>query len=150
MEELVIDETNFNEYFFDTRKHRPKKGQIMAKFTAVAEFVDGDLKRDVLHFLKDSNPESAVKLFAKLGNAKAPDDIRVCREMTEDILNGLTDQEILDKSYKFIVEYFYYTKKEYVPFDPHWQTIDLLFDREDLNEQIKNLRETDENNNEEE
>lgn len=44
-EETVIDESNFNEYFFDVRKHGPKRNQIMARFSAVAEFVDGQMKR---------------------------------------------------------------------------------------------------------
>jgi len=42
--ELVIDQNNFNDYFFDVRKFSPKQGQILAKFSAVAIFGDGPEK----------------------------------------------------------------------------------------------------------
>ena len=38
--ELIIDENNFEQYFFDVRRHKPQKGQIMVKYTAIAEFID--------------------------------------------------------------------------------------------------------------
>ena len=51
MSELVIDESNFTEYFKDCRIHRPERGDVMAKYTAIAEFVDGAMKKDVIHLL---------------------------------------------------------------------------------------------------
>jgi hypothetical protein len=46
MSGVEITAENFDSYFFDVRKNGPKKGQVMAKFSAVAELVDeGRLKR---------------------------------------------------------------------------------------------------------
>lgn len=148
-DELVIDENNFNEYFFDASRNKPQKGQIMAKYTAEADFIDGQLKRDVLSLLKKDKAQAAVKVMGKLGYAKLPYDIKICREMTEDLLSGMSDEEILNKNYHYVVEFIYYTKREYVPSDPHWTTIDLLFDRDELNKQLENIKETCENNNQE-
>ena len=47
-EELVIDETNFEEYFFDVRKHKPKRGQILAKYTAIATLERCNEKENLL------------------------------------------------------------------------------------------------------
>ena len=57
---------------------------------------------------------------------------RVCREMSQDLLDGMTDKEVAEKEYHYVLEVFYYTKKEYVPKnDLHWETIRLIkFDPE--------------------
>lgn len=124
---LVIDETNFNEYFFDTKTHRPKRGQIMAKYTAVAELIGGQLKNDIIGLLKKENKaDAACRVFQKLGCAAERDSIRVCREILEDLLAGRTEAEILEKPYKYIFESFYYTQLEHVPLDDfHWSVISL-------------------------
>jgi hypothetical protein len=126
-ENLVIDSENFEQYFFDARKHRPEKGQIMAKYIAVAEFVEGQGKRDIMYLLKQDKAYQATQVMKKIHGAVDPDCYRVCREIAEDFMNGKTNEEVEKKSYKFITEYFFYTKREYVPKnDPHWETIQVV------------------------
>ena len=126
-EQLVIDDSNFGEYFFDVRTHRPQAGQVMAKFMAVATFGAGPHKHDVIRLLKIDKAKEASMVMQKLHFAKTPDCYRVCREMCEDLANGMSDEEVADKEYEYVLEAFYYTKREYVPKDdPHWQTVQLL------------------------
>lgn len=124
---VVIDHTNFRHYFFDVRQHRPQPGQIMAKFSAVAVFGDGPEKRDLINVLKRGKGEAAAQVMRKIHCAREPDCYRVCREMCDDLLGGMSVEEVAKKEYEFVLEAFYYTKREYVPkHDPHWETIDLL------------------------
>jgi hypothetical protein len=124
---IIIDTSNFNEYFFDVRKFGPKEGQIMAKFSAVAIFGDGPEKRDVIKILRRDKAEAAAMVMRKIHCAREPDCYRVCREIVEDLIRGMTDDEVAKKEYEFVLEAFYYTKREYLPEnDPHWETIDLV------------------------
>lgn len=123
----VIDSSNFSSYFFDVRQHRPQKGQVMAKFTAVAEFVGKQAKQDIMYLMTLDKAHQAAMVMQKIHGAKEPDCYRVCREIAEDILAGKGEQEIVDKPYEFVVEFFFYTKREYVPKnDPHWETLSLM------------------------
>lgn len=127
MEELIINDDNFNDYFFDVRINRPKKGQVMAKYTAVAYFVASPQKMDIIKLLKTDKATSAAQLMKKIHLAKEPDCFRVCREICEDINSGMSDEEIMNKEYQFIIQAVFYTKSEYVPKnDPHWETLSLL------------------------
>lgn len=124
---VVIDHTNFKDYFFDVRQHKPQPGQIMAKFTAVAEFVGSDAKKDIMYLMTLNKAHQASMVMRKIHGAKEPDCYRVCREIAEDILAGKTEKEIIEKPYEFVVEFFFYTKREYVPKnDPHWETLSLM------------------------
>lgn len=126
-EELIIDNSNFKEYFFDVRKFGPKEGQIMAKFSAVAIFGDGPEKRDVIKILKRDKAEAAVMVMRKIHCAREPDCYKICREICEDLVSGMSEDEVAKKEHEFVLESFYYTKKEYVPLDdPHWETIDVI------------------------
>lgn len=125
-EELIIDDTNFHEYFFDVRRHRPKEGQILAKFTAVAAFGNGPHKYDVIKLLQMDKAKQAAAVMQKIHHARVPDCYRVCREMCEDLLSGMTDAEVAAKEYEYVFEAFYYTQREYVPADPHWDTIQIV------------------------
>ena len=126
-DQIVIDESNFDDYFFDVRKHRPQAGQIMAKFKAVAKFGDGPHKYDVLRLLKVDKAREAALVMRKIHFAREPDCYRVCREMCEDLANGMSDLEVAEKEYEFVLEAYYYTQREHVPKnDPHWETIQLL------------------------
>lgn len=124
---MEITQQNFEDYFFDVRKHRPKPGQIMAKYTAYAEFVAGREKEDVLYLLKRDKAKEACLVMQKIHGAREPDSYRVCREMVEDLINGMSDKEVLEKPYGFVMEFFFYTQKECVPEgDPHWECIKLV------------------------
>ena len=68
----------------------------------------------------------------KLGCATEKDSIRICKDICNDMISELSIQEIENKSYKFTIEIFYYTEKEYVPKDdPHWSLISII--NSDLN-----------------
>jgi len=128
MSEFVIDENNFDQLFFDARKNGPKKDQVMACYEAVAEFVEGDLKVDIVNLLlsNDNAAESAPRVFQKLGCSSYQDSINVVKEMTEDLLS-LSVNEVLEKPYQYHLQMFYYTKDEHIPRnDPHWSKIKLL------------------------
>lgn len=127
--ELVIDESNFHQYFKDCRNSRPEKGDIMAKFTAIAEFVEGRMKKDIIDLLsnKENKVNAAVQVMRKLGCAVEKDAVRVCKEICQDLISGMKPEEVESKVYKYQVETFYYTKKEFVPVDdPHWSVIGIV------------------------
>lgn len=121
-DELVIDETNFDQHFFDVRRHGPRKGQVLACYTSFAEFVDGNLKRDILHILLNTDKvEAASRVLQKVGGVTAKDSRRIVSEMCNDLLNGLSPAEVAAKPYEMQIEMFYYTDLTLVPTDdPHW------------------------------
>jgi hypothetical protein len=127
-DELVITEENFDEYFHDVRQHEPEQGQIMACYSAVAYFVDGNQKRNMMDLLQYTNKMiPAVQVMKKCFCASELDSYRVPREMAEDLLSGMSRDQVAKKEYKFTVEMFFYTRPEYVPQDdPHWTTISIL------------------------
>ena len=125
-DELVIDQSNFDFYFRDVKRNKPRKGEVMAKFSAIAEFVGGDAKRDIIYLLKIGKVQQAAMVMRKIHGAKEPDCYRVCREMCEDLLT-LSDDEVEQKVYEYTMELFYYTQKEFVPReDSRWETIKLV------------------------
>jgi hypothetical protein len=142
-EELVIDENNFHQYFKDCRRNKPNKGDIMAKFTAMADFIDGQMKKDVIDLLlnKEGKTQAAIQLLRKVACATEKDSIRVCKEICQDLANGINPDEVERKPYKYTMESFYYTKKEYVPVDdPHWSIISLVNLEEFLDKEGNKLR----------
>jgi hypothetical protein len=124
---LVIDDSNFESYFFDVRKHRPKPGQVMARFTAMADFVDGQMKRDVVYLLREckGGAKGAQRVMRKLAGAVEGDSIRVLREMALDLAAGMTAEEVCAKPYRYQCEFFYYTDRGNVPDDDHWSVIGM-------------------------
>lgn len=125
-DEIIIDENNFEEYFFDVRKHKPKRGQIMARYAAVAEFVDGVMKKNIIELLKKDKAIAATQVLRKLGCATERDSVRLCKEICQDMLSGMSDEEIEQKSYKYTIEVFYYTEQKHMPLDdPHWSVISI-------------------------
>jgi len=126
-QEIEINNKNFSQYFFDVRKNGPKEGQVMAKFSAVAIFAEGPEKRDIIKILKKDKAQAAAMVMRKIHCAKEPDCYRICREICEDLISGMSDDDVVKKEHEFTIEAFYYTKKEYVPKgDPHWETIDII------------------------
>jgi hypothetical protein len=126
--DFVIDSTNFEKYFRDCRISRPERGDVMARYSAIAEFVDGKMKQDIIHLLTnhDNKAIAATNVMRKLGCATESEAIRICKEVTEDLANGMTEKEVEEKAYRYKMEIFYYVKKEYVPEnDPHWTIISI-------------------------
>ena len=134
--ETIIDDSNFNEYFFDARNHGPKKNHILARFSAIAEFVDGPMKQDIIYLLSTmgNGGASAVKVMQKLGCATYEAAIDVCLQVTEDLKDahsrGMTaesvQEEIENKVYSYHYEQFFYTEAHCVPKgDAHWDIIQI-------------------------
>ena len=125
-EELIITEDNFEEYFFDVRKHTWKSGQVMARYRAKAEFVNTSYKKNVIDLMKLDKAIPAVQLMIKYHGATRLCAIQILKEMCQDMLNGMSEEEMLEKPYEMTIEYFFYTKKEYIPTDnPHWDCISV-------------------------
>lgn len=125
--QLVIDENNFQEYFFDVRLHGPKKGQVIASYTAVAELCDGPEKRQIIEFLRLPNKiDAALQIMRKVLMAREVDSLKVLRKMGEDLLKRSVE-EVAQNPYKFVFEAFYWTNPEYIPMDDlHWACVSVL------------------------
>ena len=134
--ETIIDDSNFNEHFFDARNHGPKKNHILARFSAIAEFVDGQMKQDIIYLLStmDNGGASAVKVMQKLGCATYEAAIDVCSQVAEDLQAGHTkgmtidsvNEEVESKVYSYHYEQFFYTEAACVPEeDAHWDIIQI-------------------------
>lgn len=139
-DDVEITDENFEQYFFDVRKHEPKPGQVMAKFSAMADFVDGDMKKDIIYLLTrcTAGSKSAQRVLRKLAGAVEEDSYRVLREMMQDLLNGMTEEEVYNKPYHYHCEFFFYCDPDIVPFDdPHWSIIRLMKKKEPDKEEVK-------------
>lgn len=128
MTEEIIDENNFKNYFKDIRNNAIQKGEIIAKYTSFAEFVDGNEKKQILNLIKNTDKMNATtQVMRKLLFASEIDAIKIPREMAEDLSIGMSDEEVLKKPYKYKLEMFFYTKPENVPKeDPHWSAISII------------------------
>lgn len=129
IEQIEITEKNFNNYFKDLRKSTPEKGEVIALYSASAEFVEGNEKRQIISLLKstENKMEATAQVMRKLMFASELDAYRVPRAMAEDLLSGMTDDEVAKKPYKYVLEMFFYAKPENVPKDdPHWSIISVL------------------------
>ena len=127
-EQIEITEDNFEEYFFDVRKHDPERGQILARYMTKAEFIDGFMKRNVIELLSTHKNagNTAPQVMRKLGLALEEDSIRICREIVEDLMSGMSEDEVAEKAYPFTLECFFYTEKENVPTDDsHWDIVSI-------------------------
>lgn len=124
--EIIIDENNFENYFFDVRRFKPKHGQTMARYMAVAEFIDGMMKKNIIDLLHKDKAEAAVSVMRKLGCATEGDSIKVVREVCDDLVSGMSIDDVENKVYKYTLESFYYTQKEHIPTDdPHWSPVNV-------------------------
>ncbi len=125
---IKITDDNFEKYFFDVRKHKPEKGQVIACYTSMAEFVDGYEKRHIISLLQGAEcPEAIVQVMKKLNHASEEDAYRVPKLMAKDLLKGMTYEEVATKPYKFKMELFYYTDVKHIPADnPHWSCISII------------------------
>lgn len=138
--ELVIDDSNFGSYFFDITKNAPKKGQVLAKYTAMADFVKGDVKDYIIETLL-TNPmgaEMATQVMKYHCHATDEYATSVPMAIAKDMADGMTREEVSIKSYRFQIEYFYWTEAKYVPKgDLHWECIAIT--RADFAEAMKEL-----------
>lgn len=155
MSELVIDDSNFHEYFKDVLTNRPEKGDVMACYKAVAELRDGDLKEQIVEalFLENIGPKKAVTLMTKLGKAPRKEAIALIKKIFMDLYNGMSKPMAIAKTYEYLFEIFYYTKEEYVPKnDMHWEIVkisnlDQYFTKDYINnkQNIENIKDVEDN-----
>ena len=124
--ELMIDDTNFEKYFRDANTCKPEQGDILAKYSAMAELVYGDLKQDIVKLLKisDFGAKTSIQIMKKLGKANEKEALRVVKAMCCDLFAEMTDDEVLAKPYKYVLEMCFFTKREHVPPDDlHWEVL---------------------------
>jgi len=147
----IINEENFNQYFKDVRQNKPEKDDIIAKYSAMAEFIDGGEKRQIISLLTttEDKMEATAQIMRKLLFASERDALKVPRTMAEDLISGMSTDEVAEKSYKYKVEIFYYTKKEHLPLDdPHWSSISII-DMNEIDSKVKAKHFSDEENDQE-
>lgn len=132
MSEETITANNFDEYFFDVHRHDPKPGQVIARFAATAEFQDSPEKRQFIDLLRTSKKGlAAAQVMRKLHHATELDSYRVPREICDDLLEGMSVDEVAEKCYRYTMEMFFYTQKEHIPENnPHWGCISLVDTRD--------------------
>ena len=147
----IINEENFDRYFKDVRQNKPEKDDIIAKYSAIAEFVDGGEKRQIISLLMttEDKMEATAQIMRKLLFASERDALKVPRIMAEDLISGMSTDEVAEKLYKYKVEIFYYTKKEHLPLDdPHWSSISII-DMNEIDSKVKAKHFSDEENDQE-
>lgn len=126
---IEINENNFSEYFKDVRTNKFEKGQILAKYTAIAELVDGGEKRQLISLLLDTENkmEATVQIMRKLLYSSEEDSYKVLIDMSRDLLSGMSIDEVAKKPYEYTLEMFFYTDPDNVPQDdPHWCSISIV------------------------
>lgn len=126
MSELVIDESNFEQYFRNTKKTKPQKGDVMAIYRATAELTSGSLKEQVVEALcsEEIGAKKAIQLIIKLGQTNRREATKLIKQICSDLYGGMQKNYVIAKSYKYIFEMFFYTKKEHIPKDDsHWEVI---------------------------
>lgn len=128
---------NFDD-FYDIRKHKPRPGDVIACYTAVAEFVESREKGHVIDLLTNTDKMlPATQVMMKLHHAREKDAILVLKEMTKDLISGMSKEEVNKKPYKYVISVYFYTKKENIPTDdPHWSCISLLNLNRDFDKDI--------------
>jgi hypothetical protein len=128
MTEEIIDDKNFKSYFRDVRNNAIQKGEIIAKYTSFAEFVEGNEKKQILHLIQNTDKMNATtQVMRKLLFASELDAYKVPLAMAKDLAEGLSEEEVLKKPYKYKLEMFFYAKAEHVPKDdPHWSIISVI------------------------
>lgn len=128
MEELVIDESNFDQYFFDSRKNDLKKGQVIACFSCKAEILAGKDKDRLIDILLTPGAGVAASQFMKkIFSSTEKDSILVPINILNDFKLGRSRQWVLENPYSYTVQMIYYTEREYVPTDdPHWSIIEII------------------------
>ena len=118
---------NFDEYFFDIRKFKPQKGQVIACYSAVAYLEDGADKRQLVSLLmQEDKAVAATAVMRNLFLASQEDSFRIPREIAEDLC-VMDEDAVGRKPYKYTVQMHFYALPEHIPVDdPHWSMITLV------------------------
>jgi len=126
--DVVITAENYKSYFTDVRTGKPKPGQVMVCYSAMADFGRGPEKRQIIDLLNmEGKANAIVQIVKKLLFASTLDSIRLPLSMAKDLASGMSSKAVERKQYRYKIEMFFYTFEEYVPIDdPHWTIIKLI------------------------
>jgi hypothetical protein len=116
-EPVVITDENFALYFRDVVKNKKQDGDMTVSYRSVMQLPDCQLKRDVIRLLAEvhGGAAMAVEALTRYAAASKSDAIRLCGEMSTDLLSGLSVEKAYNKVYKYHVVLFFYVKPEYFP-----------------------------------
>jgi hypothetical protein len=126
--DLIIDESNFSQYFRDASKFPPQKGDVLVCYRANADFVYGDLKKDVVDSLSNSTfgARTSIQIIKKLAKTNEKEAVLLTKKICEDLYGGMTEDEVLAKPYSYLFEMFFFTRKEHIPVDDkHWECMSI-------------------------
>jgi hypothetical protein len=126
--DLIIDESNFSQYFRDASKFPPQKGDVLVCYRANADFVYGDLKKDVVDSLSNSTfgARTSIQIIKKLAKTNEKEAVLLTKKICEDLYGGMTEDEVLAKPYSYLFEMFFFTRKENIPVDDkHWECMSI-------------------------
>ena len=131
---VEINQQNFSQYFFNVRDHTPQPGQVLCVFRAICELLPGEEKSFLIKTLQRPNAaQSAANIMTKLFYASQESSWHTLVEMAQDLLEGMSEEEVNQKIYEFNSEFFYYTNRECIPTDdPHWEVIELMRPKENI------------------
>lgn len=114
---MIINDENFSQYFRDVTKNKKEEGDITVSYRSVMELPDCELKRDVIRLLSevDGGAGMAVEALCRYAAAAKQDAIRLCTQISVDIMNGMGIEQVACKVYYYEVVLFFYVKSEYFP-----------------------------------
>lgn len=114
-------------HFFDSRTHKLLPNQVMACYAATAYLGDSEDKKQLISLLRQKDGvNAAIGYMENVFRADADHTIVVPKAILQDMMNGFTDEQILQKEYKYTINVFYNVEPEHVPDDPHWQICHIL------------------------
>lgn len=124
---MELSNEEFAERFKDIRHHTPEPGQVIARYRAKAELIEGYEKQNLMDLLFMADKAlPAVQVMSSIFCAIEEDAVRVPLEIAED-LQKMPYAEVLAKPYPYTIELLYYTHPEYIPTnDPHWSSVSVL------------------------
>jgi hypothetical protein len=129
--EVVITDENFTEYFRDVRKSNPRPGEVMARFRIIGDLMNGVEKRMIVDQLINSKlgSDMAIKMLRNGLGCCDKDSLTIAAQICNDLMSGMTKEEVLEKPYKMTIERFFYTERKNIPDSPHWDVIKILNSR---------------------
>ena len=150
-----LNHPDFPKYFRYTDTSEPEKGDIIAKFGAIAEIVGGADKDHLINVcLQPDSAKAAAQVMRKVFNAAEWDVWGVPRQITEDLVNGMSVDDIKEKIYSYALELFFYTKPMYMPKPDendhrYWSLIRIVNLEDYLKISVSHTEEPDDRQNEE-
>lgn len=114
-----ITEENFGLYFRDAAKNKKEDGDLTVSYRSVMELPDCELKRDVIRLLSESDNGAifAVEALCRYAAAAKQDAIRLCTQISVELLKGNTVEKIASKQHLYESVLFFYVKPEHFPIE---------------------------------